>query len=342
MEMKPTLATIAAEIGLTKTSVSLALHNSPRISKKTRALVLEVADRLGYRPNPMVSALMATVRATQPRVRRDTLCFLTCFPERDEWKKSPTLVQLHHGILRRADALGCGVETHWHGEANGSGARLSQILEARGISGVIVAPFPSLDFEFDLRWDQFSTVAIGFTFNGFPAHRVSNNQFHTISLAMDEAARRGYVRPGLAMPKKDADEAENIWLAGYHFFQVTHPELAAAEPLLSDDFSKEMVADWMRKERPDVVITTRRIVHPWILGAAPQALNEVGFIHLNWEPSMDDFAGIDQNTGEVGAAATDLLVQQIYSNSRGVPKTPKTVLINGKWRGGATLRDRRQ
>lgn len=53
-----TLSQIAAELGLPKMTVSLALRNVPgRVSEATRLKVQAVADRLGYRPDMMAQAM---------------------------------------------------------------------------------------------------------------------------------------------------------------------------------------------------------------------------------------------------------------------------------------------
>jgi hypothetical protein len=38
----------------------------------------------------------------------------------------------------------------------------------------------------------------------------------------------------------------------------------------------------------------------------------------------------------VGAAAVDLVVEQLHGNSYGLPEIPKTVLIEGRWITGTT------
>ena len=48
---RPTLKTIATETGLAVTTVSRALKDAPDIGERTKALVREVAERVGYRPN---------------------------------------------------------------------------------------------------------------------------------------------------------------------------------------------------------------------------------------------------------------------------------------------------
>jgi hypothetical protein len=47
-------------------------------------------------------------------------------------------------------------------------------------------------------------------------------------------------------------------------------------------------------------------------------------------------AGIDQSGERVGAAAVDLVVEQLHANEFGRPPNPKTVLIEGRWVPGKT------
>jgi len=48
---RTTISDLADHLGLDKSSVSLALRGSPKVSEETRARVLDAARRLGYRPN---------------------------------------------------------------------------------------------------------------------------------------------------------------------------------------------------------------------------------------------------------------------------------------------------
>jgi LacI family transcriptional regulator len=53
----PTTAEISAELGVSKSTVSRALKNDPRISARMRAKVLSMADKLGYAPNAIAQSL---------------------------------------------------------------------------------------------------------------------------------------------------------------------------------------------------------------------------------------------------------------------------------------------
>ena len=56
--MSVTLADIARELGLSKMTVSRAINNDPLVNSKTRDRVLEVSQRLNYKPNHFARALV--------------------------------------------------------------------------------------------------------------------------------------------------------------------------------------------------------------------------------------------------------------------------------------------
>src|SRR5512145_702370 len=83
----PTMKIVAAKAAVSSMTVSLALRNHPRIPRSTRERIQTIARELGYRPNPMVHALMAEVRARRPVTSATTLAFITAFPTRDGWRR---------------------------------------------------------------------------------------------------------------------------------------------------------------------------------------------------------------------------------------------------------------
>jgi DNA-binding LacI/PurR family transcriptional regulator len=53
----PTIRTVAARAGVSKSLVSLVLQNSPRVSESKRQAVLKAVAELGYRPDPVARSL---------------------------------------------------------------------------------------------------------------------------------------------------------------------------------------------------------------------------------------------------------------------------------------------
>ena len=64
---------IAAEAGLSPSTVSLALRNSPKIPAATKQRIRKIAQRLGYRPDGKLTELMSHLRLTRTRPRE--ACF---------------------------------------------------------------------------------------------------------------------------------------------------------------------------------------------------------------------------------------------------------------------------
>jgi len=56
---RPTIRDVAARAGVSKTLVSLALQNAPRVAPTTRQAILDAAEELGYRRNAAARALGA-------------------------------------------------------------------------------------------------------------------------------------------------------------------------------------------------------------------------------------------------------------------------------------------
>jgi DNA-binding LacI/PurR family transcriptional regulator len=54
----PTLVELARQLGLSRSTVSRAFYDDARINSETRALVLDHASRIGYRPNPLARGLI--------------------------------------------------------------------------------------------------------------------------------------------------------------------------------------------------------------------------------------------------------------------------------------------
>ncbi|NDA27054.1 MAG: LacI family transcriptional regulator, partial [Verrucomicrobia bacterium] len=262
--MRITLEDIAKRCRVSKVTVSLALRENPRISASMRRQVQKVAAEMGYTPHPMVSALMANLRAARKTKFVCNLAFVTAFPTREGWKDNLSFPRYYRGIRERASELGYGLEVHWLGDFENSGEKISQMLFNRGIRGVILCPLPSFGMKLGLQWDRFSLVALGHTFNEVACDHVTNNQFHTILQALEEARLRGHRRMGLTMPRFVDAKVEHLWLAGLLSWQATHPDLPKIEPHLTDDFKEATVVAWMKREKPDVVLANHGPVLTWL------------------------------------------------------------------------------
>src|SRR5690242_6795383 len=77
MKAQITVRTIAETAGVSAMTVSRALRGEANVDSATAARIREVADRLGYRRNLLVSTVMSTMRGIRQPLCSHIIAFLT-------------------------------------------------------------------------------------------------------------------------------------------------------------------------------------------------------------------------------------------------------------------------
>ncbi len=330
---------IADATGVTRATVSLALRAHPSISLPTRRRVEECAERLGYRPNPMISALMTNLRQGSREAPAATLAYLSPFTLQ-QMRSTPAAQRYFDGAKARAYDLGYQLEFFCLEEFSAS--RLATILRTRAIRGLLIAPaFGENDeYALDLPWDEFCATALGYTLRRPVLDRAVNHQYHTIGLAVRRATALGYQRIGLLLSHHDDARTEKLWQAGYLVYQQTLP-VGDRLPIgfLNDLPRSADLKNWVRRHQPDVVLVLRPEVIEALRGATAKSAGP-GLILLDRSPVHAGIAGVDQRPDLVGIAGIDLMVKRLLHNDHGLPATQNTVLIEGEWVDDASLPDR--
>jgi len=335
-----TLQDIAAKAGVSVMTVSRALHHHPNLSPDTRARILETTARLGYRPNPLISALMRYRRTGRLLPRQWVLGFVTAFDTRGGSTQSPLHRQFYDGAAACADQQGYRLEEFWLREPRMTAQRLSQILRTRNVPGLLIAPLPVPLGHLRLDWDEFSAVALGYSLAWPPLHRVVDQQFHSVRLALHHLHRLGYRRPGLALRASLDQGAHHHWTGAFLVDQRARKPSERVPLLVEPDgeWKQPVFERWFERSRPDVVLGLQEEILEWIQGMGWRVPQEAGFVHLNCPDTSGRYAGIYHNGLEVGAAAVDFLVDMIHRNERGIPPVPKWLLVEGAWQNGATVK----
>lgn len=339
MKAPPTLQDVARRAGVTAMTASRALRNQRHVAAATRRKILEAAEHLGYRPNPMVVALMSGIRSRRQSAGFQILAFLTAFETRDGWwKRFPTIARFHEGARVRADQLGFKLEHFWVNEPGVNPARLSQILHARGIQGVVLAPAPTAGQRLDLDWDRFAGASLEFAFEQPKLHRASNDQFETVRLALAKAREAGCSRLGVVMQARDDERVNNHYRAAVLVDSDLHRTSRNIPPLLVAKPEFPAFRRWFEAHRPDAVISNASEPLDWMRKLKVRVPAAASFIHVNLLPEMrGKFAGVDQRSDLVGQAAVDIVAGQINRNERGVPASPRMTLVESDWVDGPTL-----
>jgi LacI family transcriptional regulator len=336
---------VAARVGVTAFTVSLCLRGNPSITPATRARVLVAVQELGYRPNPMVRALMRSRRHRGAAPGGPALAFVTGFPTRDGWRRLGTCVfaQMFDGALARAEQCGYQLQEFWLHEQGMTARRFADVLLARGIRGLLVAPMPEPNASLQLPWENFTAVALGTTLVQPALHRVASDLYSSMLTAMEECHRLGYRRIGLALRISVNQKVQRRWLAAYLLAQAELPGLVPLAPLLAEPVGEQDFLAWFDRERPEVVIETApHRARQWLEARGLRVPGDVGIVSLSAPAPGDPETGIYQNAGQIGLRAVDLLVSLLERNESGVPALPDTLLVNGTWNPGHTVSARCQ
>jgi len=318
----------------------MALHNHPRISEATRRRICGIAEKMGYRPNALVSALMSHVRSNRRIVAQEPIAFLTSGPTADWWRAFPGILANFNGATARAEQLGFRLESFWMGPNGRDGTTVAKVLRARALRGAIMAPRPVLGGEkIPFDWPHYAVTTIGYSFQQEPMHRVAHDHVRSMLEVYERLRSLNYRRIGLAMHIDEMIRVKYNWLAGF----LTGQELfgGTALPCLIFDRAtdgKQVFFAWLKKHQPDAVVGISSDTYFWLKEAGVRIPRDLSYAHLNLFNTLTEqkVAGIKQQSVEIGAAAVDLLVAQLYHNEYGAPKTPGCTLIDGDWMPGET------
>lgn len=337
--MKPpiSLQQIADAAGVSKGTVSLALRNHPRIPESTRKRIRTVADELGYKPNPAVSAWMAHRRQLAPQGSGTCLAFINLWPDATVWNHSPWFTRFVDGARSRAIALGYGFEELRFHETGMNAKRMNGILKARGIRGIIVGSVPEGGSAPDLNWANFAAVAQSHSLKSPELSRSVCDYAHAMRTVLWNLKERGYRRIGYASPVSVEERTDHLHVGAYHVFQAGIPAKYRV-PVL--DWSRqESVAlkQWIERHKPDAIVSHDLNMEQIVRCLDYKVPQEMAVAALCLHPSpTTGTAGFDQRLKRCGEVAVDLLVIHLHHNETGPPERPIIALTRGEWVSGGT------
>jgi LacI family transcriptional regulator len=329
----PNLSLIASTLGLSKTTVSNSLRGLPGVSAETRARVFAEAARVGYSVDALATELVSRTRRGEEGGKGQTLAYINTFSDPGYMHELPTTRAFYEGARAEAARQGYAVREFTARAPGMTVFRLVRALQAEGIRGVLMGPRwmdePDLDFD----WDNFSCVLVGETAHRHGLHRVCNHQKHTSLLAIQELHKRGYRRIGVrCVSRYEIAHGQGFSLG----VQAAKRRLGAEvriEEWPGEFHDEEGLLRWVKRRRLEVLVNH---------GGMPPGLTDlrgpdgrpVAFATL--DGGGNDYAGVDQRPEQIGRAAAEWLRRLLVAGERGVTPRPRTVLLEGRWRDGAS------
>lgn len=331
----PSVRLIAKLSGFSKATVANALNGSETVAPATARKVRAVADKIGYKRNPIVGTLMSAMRRSQGLSLQGVLAVVD-IAEPQRPAHGPFHGELIAGAKAQAEEIGFKLETFVIDRSHLSFERLDSILKTRGIRGLVILPsWQTPDFErFD--WSWYAGVYTDYITETPRLHSVCCDHYRSMFELLTLLHARGYRRPGLFIEAGRDERIHRRMTAAFRAFQQAHPDVAALAPCATSEIRAEPFARWFKRARPDVVLSHHPEVIAFLekLGARPPA---TGFVSLNLAKAQQRCAGLDLQPRQIARCAVELLVSQIQRNAWGHPKCPTTTTLAAQFIDGPTL-----
>jgi DNA-binding LacI/PurR family transcriptional regulator len=319
---------IARRAGVSPMTVSKALRNLPKVSRRTRTRIVGIAQQLGYRPDPEVAKLMNHLRDRSKPSFQGLICAVT---DRLSELNHPYIRAMIDGARERAESRGYAFSFIHFEEDDEHRRGLRRMLWARGAQGVVVLP---LEKPFHLAallpWKDLPAVAATSSLLSPDLHRVVPSHYANTLLLCRKLSERGYRRIGLVIDAGHDSRVNHAFSAAVVWHQYSGAGVLVP-PLIHGSAEPAGLKAWFRKAKPDAIIArddqhSRRFAET--LGLAPGG--PVAFAST-YTGRGSGWSGIDELPGEVAASAVDRLASMIQHGERGLPASPTVTLVRGEW-----------
>ena len=316
---------IALAAGVDSSTVSLALRGDPRISEATRTKVREVAERLGYRRDPALSALAESRWHGEKRVTTGNLGIMGGWGDADANRKG----QEFQLCRSHAEPLGYSLIPLSFGQ-NSHARMLNRQLSNLNICGVIVdelfldhnAPWDEVD------WDLAAWVGIREGEQLLPIHRVMFNPFQSACVGLERVREAGYQRILFVHDPFAHNRILHRQRAAFLVTQAQWPDVAWATCTMDD------LEEVVKRFKPDSFLAT-------FPSMAEQVASRTGLPFASMGLSKEgDPSGICGSMNDISSrsyTAVHFLDSLVRRGDRGLPALRETVMLDSEWVEGDSL-----
>lgn len=330
----PTLRELAAQLGVSHATVSMALRNHPAIPAATRERVQALANKLNYRGNILVSALLAQVRRRRVNAGGEVIALLT---EEPKGQHAPRPADGIAAARERARQTGLRLEVFSLGPLGRDSAHVGRVLHNRGVRGLIISPMPTNLLPLEIDWSRHAVIAVGYSFQQVEMHRVANAHFVGLLECYRRLRETGRARIGCLLGRDDDRRALHYWQAAARAAAHVLGGRPIPPLMLQASDGRADFERWFARHRLDAVIGP----HPdkalgWLREAGVDVPREVAYASLDLTSGAAT-AGIRQSWESIYCTAVDQLAGELARNEFGLPEAPRTTLIAGAWVPGATV-----
>ncbi len=309
-----TLRDVARLAEVSHMTVSRVLRTPQLVARDTVNAVQNAIRKLGYRPDPVLSALAAYRSRNAGRAHGDRLAFLDC-------DQTPYSHVVLGGAQQEATLLGYGVDRFPLQAAPEAQRRLSRMLFHRGVRGLMFGPSDSFRTFTDWPWDQFAAVSLGALEHQPQLHAVAMDYFQGARRGYEILQQQGCRRIGLLVEPKLEARTGHRWRGGYLAVGGLQRYIYT-----NADHRPNVLRAWLRSARLEGLLTIHPGLHEVFLA------QHLKVAYLNDSGVNSDSTHLTLNPQTIGAEAVRLLHHLLLRHEYGLPAEPRMVSLQGTWK----------
>ncbi|MBK1879305.1 LacI family DNA-binding transcriptional regulator [Pelagicoccus mobilis] len=346
----PTLKDVAKAAEVHVSTVSRALKRDPALPADTITRINSIAKQLGYRRNPLTTALMEARRRGSPARFQASIGLLAFSNKHTQNSERSWLARVYKGASEAAKESGFAIEIYnLIQDGTNRPEQLERVLDSRGVQGLILPPEHEAPLPFELPWDKYSYLSLhtGRATNTPRFNQIASNHHSSTTLACSQSYKRGYKKVGLVLRDHPSNQVDygRLVLGAFYARSSLEPEENQIPPLKITELEVDTIAKWVKKHGPDVIIFAgggfsltfdQKELIKRLATKGVSIGSEIGMVVLCQLPG-EGIAGIDERPEEIGKHALQLLGDQVCRNERGIPSDPLTHFVDGIWVEGDTL-----
>ncbi|MDX2111172.1 MAG: LacI family DNA-binding transcriptional regulator [Verrucomicrobiota bacterium] len=339
MNTRPTLQDLALQAHVNKSTVSRALRDDPRILPETRERIQKMAVKLGYVPDPVLSA------HGQQRMKRSHEAWLTVAVLFNRMKSIDLTDAIgNYEAIELFEKIGSkrGYSIEPFNRINYPNSEaLAHVLKSRGIRALIIAQeFDSLCYQ-DFPFNHFTTVAYQQSNPPLPLHTVTDDAFYGVVLAWEKLVAAGYRRIGAALlrhPILIPDDQRRI--AAIDYCQNYMSPIGSPLPTYyykNNWPSMDRLPEWIREHRLDALLVFNQFVSVYLLKQGFRIPGDIALATLIRTDENKHLAGIEYHDENVIEATFDTLDYALKTNQWGIPASPVQHRVQSRWADGPSM-----
>lgn len=330
-----TQADIAKLAGVSTGTVSMSLKKDVRIPLATQRLVERAAKQLGYKPDPILSALVSRRYLATGQKALANLALIVD----DRWYKEDFTHWIDvviEGMRNACKHHGYSLEILYLQRDLGQSKHPDKLLQSRGIRGLVILSTMDGRFDMKLDWDQYAVVAFGNQPGSHFFHRVGTDLFASMTMACAKLAELGYRRAGFIDDMTSEIRYRYEWLGSISKeCHIRPPRIETIPPYLPDKFDLDVFYAWVRKYQPDCIISNYPTLREHLQRGGWKIPRDIGLALLTQSYDQESTT-ITHDSARGGRACIDLLHNLLMRGETGHPDTLTETLIYPKWSEGKT------